>query len=217
MKIEKINKTKQHTVYKNSEGKRVPGVTTVLGILNKPALVKWANNLGLQGIDSSKYVDSMASIGTLAHAMVQSYFENTETDTSENSEKEISLAENCLLSFFEWIKDKKIENSKCETRLVSDIHNFGGTCDIICDLDAELVLIDVKTGKAIYSEYFYQLAGYKILLRENGYDIKKIIVLRIGRDETEGFETRTVIDTKPFEDVFLACLNLYKLINKAKL
>src|SRR5438093_1588565 len=34
--------TASHTVYKNAAGKRVPGVTTILGILNKPALLKWA-------------------------------------------------------------------------------------------------------------------------------------------------------------------------------
>ena len=43
-----------HTVYKTKDGKRVPGVTTILGVINKPALVRWANNLGLQGIDSQR-------------------------------------------------------------------------------------------------------------------------------------------------------------------
>ena len=43
-------KANAHTQYKLVDGTKVPSVTTVLGILNKPALVKWANNLGLQGI-----------------------------------------------------------------------------------------------------------------------------------------------------------------------
>ena len=53
-------RAKPHTVYRTADGQRVPGVTTVLGILNKPALIKWANNLGLQGIDSATYVDETA-------------------------------------------------------------------------------------------------------------------------------------------------------------
>ena len=53
-----------HTVYKTKDGKRVPGVTTILGVINKPALVRWANNLGLQGIDSTNYVDATARCGT---------------------------------------------------------------------------------------------------------------------------------------------------------
>lgn len=66
-------RAKPHTIYRTADGKRVPGVTTVLGIMNKPALVKWANTLGLQGIDSSAYVDETARVGTLAHEMIQEY------------------------------------------------------------------------------------------------------------------------------------------------
>ena len=48
-------KPSAHTVYTDSLGTRVPGATTIIGILDKPALIKWANNLGLAGIDSTKY------------------------------------------------------------------------------------------------------------------------------------------------------------------
>ena len=42
---DKLYKVSQaHTVYKTADGIRVPGVTTVLGVLNKPALIKWAND-----------------------------------------------------------------------------------------------------------------------------------------------------------------------------
>jgi len=69
---QKIRKrAKAHQRYRTSDGTIVPGVTTVIGILNKPALVKWANDLGLRGIDSASYVDETARIGTLAHEMVQ--------------------------------------------------------------------------------------------------------------------------------------------------
>lgn len=45
------SKTKIHTVYKLEDGTRVPSVTTILGILNKPALVEWAYQCGCQGLD----------------------------------------------------------------------------------------------------------------------------------------------------------------------
>lgn len=211
-----FSKTKQHTVYKTSNGKRVPGVTTILGVLNKPALIPWANKLGLQGIDSSKYVDTMASIGTCAHYMVQCFFEDAKPDLSEFSQKEISLAENCLLSFYSWIKDQKITAAVSEMKLVSEIHKYGGTCDIVCNLNGVDTLIDIKTGKGIYDEHFFQLAGYKLLLEENGIDVKQIVILRIGRDETEGFEIRTVENTKSYEDVFLTCRKLYEHLQIAR-
>ena len=47
MKTEQVTKrSRAHITYKLADGTAVPGVTTVLSVLNKPALVKWANNLG---------------------------------------------------------------------------------------------------------------------------------------------------------------------------
>ena len=102
-------RSRAHTTYKLQDGTTVPGVTTILGILNKPALIKWANNLGLQGIDSTKYVDEKAAIGTLAHKMIADYLRGEETDTSEYSKVQIDQAENAVLAFFEWEKTHHIE------------------------------------------------------------------------------------------------------------
>ena len=82
-KIKKISKA--HTIYKTSEGKRVPGATTITGLLNKPYLITWANKLGLEGVDSTKYRDEAASVGTLAHAMIQAHLEGEKLDYDEYS------------------------------------------------------------------------------------------------------------------------------------
>ena len=203
-------KAKAHTIYKN-DGVRVPGVTTILSILNKPALVKWANNLGLQGIDSSKYRDEMADIGTLAHQMIVDYFNKVETDTSEYSKSQIDQAENCLLSFWNWEKGHKIEVIMAEAQLVSAQYGYGGTIDCFCELDGQPTLLDFKTGKAIYPEMFYQLAAYEQLLAEAGHLIEVTRILRIGRDEDEGFEERSVGKLDKHFDLFKYCLAIYNL------
>ena len=216
MKEEKevIKKAKAHTIYKVN-GKRVPGVTTILSVLNKPALVKWANNLGLQGIDSSKYRDEMADIGTLAHLMILNYFKGIETDTSDYSKTQIDLAENCLLSFWEWEKQHKIQVILAEGQLVSIIYGFGGTIDLYCLLDGTPTLVDFKTGKAIYPEMFYQLAAYKYLLTESCSTLN-CRILRIGRSEDEGFEERVVTDTSKQWEIFQHCLAIYNLKKEVK-
>ena len=101
MKLEAApaKRSKVHTVYRLADGTKVPGVTTVLGVINKPQLVKWANNLGLQGIDSSSYVDATARIGTLAHEMIQEYLGGPDWDRSAFTREEIDTAENAVLSF----------------------------------------------------------------------------------------------------------------------
>lgn len=201
--------SKAHIVYKTSDGSRVPGATTITGLLNKPYLVKWANNLGLEGIDSSKYTDEAAAIGTLAHEMVQANLIGQTADTSMFSPLQVELAENSVLSFLEWKSRHTIVPIICEQPMVSDKLRFGGTVDCYCMLDGVPTLLDFKTGKAIYEEYFVQVSAYKALLEEAGHPVKRVQILRIGRDETEGFEERAITDTTDYFTIFTSLLNVY--------
>ena len=201
--------SKALTVYKTSDGKRVPGATTITGLLNKPHLVRWANKLGLEGIDSSKYTDEAAAVGTLAHALVQAHLQGEKLDMDMFSPIQVELAENALLSFFEWEKRHKIEPIICEIPMVSEKLRFGGTVDCYCMLDGVPTLLDFKTGKAIYEEYFVQTAAYKELLLEAGHPVERVQILRIGRDETEGFEERAITDTTKYFKIFQNLLDIY--------
>ena len=202
---------KAHTVYKTSDGKRVPGATTITGLLNKPYLITWANNLGLEGINSATYTDEAAKVGTLAHEMIQCNLQNMEPDLDQFSKIQIDLAENAVLSFFEWKKQHTIEPILCEEKFVSDRMLFGGTCDCYCKLDGIPTLLEFKTGKAIYEEYFVQVSAYKELLIENGYPVEQVMILRVGRDETEGFEHRSITDTRKYFEIFKRLLDVYYL------
>ena len=200
-----------HTRYKTKDGKPVPGVTTVLGILNKPALVAWANRLGLQGIDSNKYVDEKASIGTLAHYFIMCHFRGIKPDTSDYSAKQIDQAENCLLSFYEWEKSHRLSPALVERPLVSEQYGFGGTPDFYGEVDRILTLVDFKTSKAIWPEMYYQVVAYTQLVEEYGYHPSSVRILRIGRDEDEGFEEKQVNNLGKRWEIFEACLRIYKL------
>lgn len=202
---------KAHIRYKTSDGKVVPGATTITGLLNKPYLIRWANQLGLEGIDSATYTDEAAKVGTLAHALIQADLQKTQLDMNQFSKIQIDLAENSVLSFFEWKKRHIIEPIFCETPFVSDAMKYGGTVDCYCKLDGKPTLLDFKTGKAIYEEYFVQLAAYAELLREAGHPVEECRILRVGRDATEGFEERTVADTRKWFEIFRRLLDVYYL------
>ena len=204
-------KTKVHTVYKNAEGKRLPSVTTVLGILDKPALINWAWKCGLDGLDYKNVRDNAADIGTLAHKMIMCHLTHTECDTSEYSPDDVSKAENSFIKYLEWEMENPIEPVLVEKPLVSDEYGYGGTIDCLAKLNGDLVLIDHKTGKAIYTDMFYQLSAYEQLLKENGYAIINSRILRIGRDETEGFEQRIMKDLSKHFELFKNCLSIYNL------
>jgi len=209
-------KVKAHQKYYLKDGTLVPGTTTILSVLAKPALIKWANNLGLKGIDSNKYRDEKAEIGTLAHYLIECELKGQTPDTSDYSKNQIDQAENSLLSFYEWMKNHKLEVIGSEMQLVSEKYRYGGTVDCFGILDGVPTLIDFKTSNAIYPEMLHQLAAYKQLLKENGYEVKKARILRIGRDETEGFEERLCTNLKLHWEIFKHCLAIYNLQKQLK-
>jgi len=182
------SKVKAHQRYRLADGTIVPGVTTITGMLHKPALVPWANRLGLQGIDVRNYVDEKARAGSLAHEMILAYFKGEEADTSAYNQIEIELAENAFLSFLEWEKGKKLEVIAAEKQLVSEEYKYGGTFDLLARIDGKTTLVDFKTGSGIYPEYWLQVAGYGQLIRENELSEPAFyIIINIPRTEDENF------------------------------
>ena len=206
-----FNRAKAHVRYKKADGTRVPGTTTITGQLDKPALIPWANKLGLQGIDSRTYVDALAGVGTLAHYMVECDFNGIKPDMDEYSKKEIDLAENGYLSFLNWRSQHTISNVSCELQLVDEELGYGGTCDIHCSCDGVWTLIDLKTGKAIYPEMMIQIAAYRNLLRANGFHADDTHILRIGRSEDEGFDDVSATQLDIYFDIFKLLLKIYNL------
>lgn len=224
-------------IYKNENKKQVPSVTTILGVLDKPALKIWANNIGLQGIKMSEYVDDKALIGTLAHYIIECYIKNIQPNFAEfnATDEQIEQAKKCADKFFEW------ENCQAEfipiaseLHLVSEKYQYGGTTDCISILNGKLTLVDFKTSNAVYDEGRQQVSAYKNATNENFEiikpklqelgrnfnEIEQCIILRIGRDENEGFEYIEVPDNvlDIGFDIFLDCLSIYnkkKLFNKA--
>ena len=205
----KSSKVKAHQRYKLASGKIVPGVTTITGLRAKPFLVPWANKLGLQGIDSTKYVDEKADAGTLAHLMVQKHLNKESVDTSEYSQFVIDQALNCLNKFLKWESEHTLEPIFLEKEMVSEAERFGGCVDFYGKVDGVLELLDFKTAKALYDIMFVQLGGYCILLKEHGNQVDNHRILRIGRSEDEGFEQKEKKDLTLYEVIFRSLLTVY--------
>lgn len=221
MKIENnsAKKAKQHTVYKDGSGKRVPGVTTITGVLNKPALVNWANNLGLQGIKVSAYVDDLATIGTLAHYMVQCHIEQRIINPDNYTPNQIVSATRCFDKFLRWEKQHEVEYIFSEKQLVSDKLKVGGTLDIFAKVDGVWMLLDIKTCKAIYSDHYLQVGGgYSLLLEENLIPYEDVCIIRIGRDDAEGAEAevKKVPNVVGYQKLFKKCNEIYQLKKELK-
>ncbi len=219
MKVEKTRVTKLHQKYFVGEV-QVPGVTTVLNILAKPALIPWANRLGLEGIAVGAYVDSLASIGTCAHALLEAKLKGEEADLSDYTPNEVEAARRSAGKYDEWCKGKTVEVVGSEIQMVSQKYRFGGTADALLRIDGVLTVVDLKSGKgAIYDENLYQAAAYAELAKENGWPVEAVRILKFGRIDEEGQAERTLTEWAPYWEVFLAALSVYqaqKAISKKK-
>ena len=214
---QKTKKVMAHTRYKNADGVGVVGTTTVLNRLSKPALVPWANKLGLEGIAVGKYVDEKASIGTLAHEMIHCMLKNEEADTSDYSQNQIDLALNSLKSFDNWYKGSDLKPVLLEEQLVSEELQYGGSIDCYGVIkDGTRVLVDFKTGKGIYNDMAYQLSAYANLLEENGYPVDLAMILNIPRVDAEDFAIRRWTNLTLHFNIFKCMLDVYKKEKKLK-
>jgi len=211
-------KTKAHKRYRLRDETIIPGVTTVCALLAKPALPKWANDLGLQGIDSAKYTDDKADIGTLAHSIITDKLQGLETDYSDYTPNQIIAAESCVVSYYAWEAHHEIKPILIEEPMVSEKDRFGGTLDIYAKVDGVKELIDIKTGSAIWPEFITQVAAYRQLLTEAEHEVKRVRILNIPRSGTENFQelipSDTVLDMN-FE-IFTCLLRIYNIRKELK-
>jgi hypothetical protein len=205
--------------YYLKDGTRVPSVTTMLAVIAKPALLAWHNRMGLEGIDTSKFVNSLAIIGTLAHAMATAYLrgESPEAECAGYDKATIDLAENCFLSFLSWAKDRDIKPVLMEVPMVSETFRYGGKFDFYGTIDGRLTVADFKTGSGIWPEHFHQLAAYGHLLVENGHDKPMdYLVINIPRAASESFDTKTRTDVSDDWEMFKLAMGMYRLQSKIK-
>lgn len=165
-----------------ADGTKVPGATTIISQLNMPYLLKWANKLGLQGIEYDSYMKGQANVGKLFHSILESYYFKTEVDLTKYNQPEISEAEYMFFNKYkEWEANKEIEPILSEKELVSESYKYGGIIDFYGKIDGKYYLIDFKTSKRIYNSTLLQLSSYVQLLRENNYQVDYAMILNVPK------------------------------------
>lgn len=125
-----------------------PSVTELINLLNKPALIKWANKLGLNGISVDDYKKNKLTSGTNIHNQIERLLKYGESI-------EDSFLENALLN-----KLSEFEVVGVEQNIETEYYQ--GRCDLILKKENELWVCDFKRGfKKAYLDHYLQLAAYK--------------------------------------------------------
>jgi hypothetical protein len=210
---------KSHTVYKNARGERVPGVTTVLGMLNKPALLPWAWDLGRQGIDLEAARRKPADVGTIAHALCEAHLRGMELDTSNVTPEMLARAETAFLKFLQFWDAQHYVVLRTEYEMVSERLQVGGRLDILATKNAdprELVLVDLKSSKGIYDEMLVQAAVYAAMWEEcQGQYVDDVYIVRIGKDDADDLEVREVHNRGARVEAFAALAEARRALLRA--
>lgn len=159
-----------------------------------------------------------AEQGTDLHAEVERFVKDSMADNDGQT------YDPKIQPFIDWQR----ENVK--RFLASEIHGYsrelwvGGICDIVAELrDGTIAIIDIKSSKEAYASQFWQVAGYDILLTENGGftpDGEKIFTLpgKVGVHIIFPFgaeqpTAQAVYDVESDREAFRAEVLLYKKLN----
>ena len=149
--------------YRDKDGKRLPGVTTVIGSnlgWNSRALIYWSWDLGRQGLDYREVSKDACDIGTLIHAWVEADIRGHEPPPVPDNMRE--AVDNAVLGWLHWKDMSKFKAVRTECSLVSSSLGFGGTFDFISVMGRN-VLSDLKSSKDVYPDHKIQIASYRYL------------------------------------------------------
>ena len=156
---------------------RMWSVTTIIGVLDKPALLYWAAGLTADAaVDQLPFVQQMlenrgrdetwkwlrdarfrrpkdrlsdAEFGTQFHALAEEYTLTgvKPTPTREVFKKDLDLAVACLDQFDRWLHEHQPEYLATEVTVYNATYGYAGTCDCFLSIDGVPLIGDYKSSK----------------------------------------------------------------------
>lgn len=171
----------------------VPSVTQLLSLLDKPALLKWANKIGLEGISLDEHRAKSKSVGI-------SFHEQVEAKIKHGTEIKDPVLRSNYDNFF---KGSTIFESE---KVVSCKH-WQGRFDVKFSRNGLTYLCDFKSNaKGVYLENKLQLVAYSEIEQVDEIGI-------ISLPDFKYFQVR-IKDRKPYIGILLALSHIYKCKNQ---
>ena len=178
-----VTRTPKHLYYFDGQGPW-PSVTTITGILDKPALTKWhRTQVAEAAIAHAERLLADRLAGNVEAAVA--FLLNVRTDGTNGRERgtrihaalegilrrepvEIGVEDAPAVNGARaWLNERGVKPLAVESFLIHETLGYGGTCDLIAEIDGEVWLLDWKTSKSVawadgrvYDEIRLQLAAY---------------------------------------------------------
>lgn len=208
-------------------GNFVPGVTSILQCLGKPALIPWAagmaSNYWLKAVQSGRRdydlihkeskgahrreAQVAADIGHNVHDYAECWFKKKELPILKTDQAKRGVA-----GFHKWLDSHKVEVLASERRLFSKEHYYAGTCDFVAKIDDVMGVGDIKTSSGIYPEMRFQTAAYQHALQEEkGIKFPVRWIIRFDK-KTGDFEAKSFYNFDLDFAGFVSALNIHKTL-----
>lgn len=146
--------------YYQRNGAYYPSITHVLGTYPKGKFFEdWLKKVGY----SADYiVKKSAEEGTQVHEMIESYLGGEELNflNDYGYPQFTPKVWQMFLKFVDWWEEYNPTLLKAEVHLFSDELKVAGTCDLVCEIDGEIWIIDFKTSNHLQTTYDLQAAIY---------------------------------------------------------
>lgn len=230
---------KAHVYFLND--KPLHGVTTVLGVISKPALIQWAANEAIDYIEKFGTIhwsntkdqvkegysasNALLKEARTAHRKKKEAAADAGTDLHAQIEefvryiiKEwggrvplIVAGRHSIMPFINWAREEKILFLEAEKRLYSEKLWVAGTCDLVFQKDGKTYIGDIKTYKKLWDRV--------PMLQCAGYGLmwkdmtgKDVDGYCVMRIKDGEFEPTWSFDVAGDTEGFLAALSLYKAL-----
>jgi len=234
--------TDDHRYYFNGVGP-VPGVTTVLEVMDKPALSVWKAQQAVRSVygrlwsdftnedqavqwalnEVRKHRSTAASVGSGVHRLADMVTRGSESDSKAFH---VSEEERPYVDAYRRFSDRYERSSFVSSeKIVWSLNGYAGTYDLLMMIDSELWLIDIKTGKNLYPEFALQLAAYRwadsIILPGNPVaydmpDVERTGVLHLRPDSYPETGYRLWEYPTTYKEDYLTFLGLLEAFNWRK-
>jgi hypothetical protein len=211
------------------DGRLLQGVTSILGVVAKPALIQWAANMACDYIEEScqdidwsdpEHRQALLNAARKAHAKKRDKAADDGTDLHALIEDYVN----------EWAMVEDIRFIAAEQRLYSRDLGIAGTCDLVFEKDGKTYIGDIKTYKKLWDRLpMLQCAAYGLMwegmmhdqqlddiatskIPLEGYSRKNIDGYCVIRIKDNDFEVKWSYDVEGDREGFLAALKLYRTL-----
>jgi len=210
--------------YSTSDGSYVPSVTTILEAYPKDAsYFKWLKDVGS---DADAIRDEAGRRGSLVHELTEKYdMGEIVSYLDDNGRPRFKMLEWAMFErYVDFSTNHKPAIDLIELHMASSILGYAGTLDRVMEIEGKRYLVDIKTSNSIYPSYWLQLAAYRHLLTEMGYNVDGVAILWLnaktrtrgkkGDIQGIGWQFVSKDDTANDLRLFNATHDLWKSINE---